>query len=217
MRPPLTVGFDLDMTLLDTRPGIAAAYRALSAQTGVPVDADAAVARLGPPLREEIRRWFPPERVDSAVAAYRALYPRYAVQPSPPLPGAREAIAAVRAQGGRVVVITSKLGRLAQLHLDHCGIVADALVGDRFAAGKSNALAEQDVHVYVGDHVADMRAARAAGVTAIGVPTGPCSADELRAAGADAVLPDLTEFPGWLSARSFDPPPGRDTGWACPA
>ena len=35
MRPP-TVGFDLDMTLLDSRPGIAAAYEALEgrASTG---------------------------------------------------------------------------------------------------------------------------------------------------------------------------------------
>ena len=37
------VGFDLDMTLIDSRPGIAATYRALSEETGVPVDIDAAV------------------------------------------------------------------------------------------------------------------------------------------------------------------------------
>ena len=69
MPPPATppaVGFDLDMTLVDTRPGIAATYRALSAQTGVYVDAEAAVSRLGPPLRHELRRWFPPEQLESA-------------------------------------------------------------------------------------------------------------------------------------------------------
>ena len=37
---PLVVGFDLDLTLMDSRPGIAAAYRALTARTGVYVDAD---------------------------------------------------------------------------------------------------------------------------------------------------------------------------------
>jgi phosphoglycolate phosphatase len=30
------------------------------------------------------------------------------------------------------------------------------------------------------------------------VATGPCDAEELRAAGADVVLGDLTEFPAWL-------------------
>ena len=41
----LVVGFDLDMTLIDTRPGIAAVWDALAAETGVTIDsADAANA-----------------------------------------------------------------------------------------------------------------------------------------------------------------------------
>lgn len=32
----------------------------------------------------------------------------------------------------------------------------------------------------------------------MGVTTGPCDAAELREAGADVVLNDLTEFPAWL-------------------
>jgi phosphoglycolate phosphatase len=194
----LVVGFDLDMTLVDSRAGIAAAYRALSAQTGVHVDADAAIARLGPPLREEIRRWFPEAEVEAAVVAYRALYPAYAIRPSPALPGAAAALDAVRAHGGRVVVVTSKLGRLAWLHLEHLRFTVDDVAGDRFAAGKEAAIREHGITVFVGDHVADMAAARAAGVPGVAVLTGPCTADELRAAGADAVLADLTEFPAWL-------------------
>lgn len=38
------------------------------------------------------------------------------------------------------------------------------------------------------------------GAYAVAVVTGPCSAEELRAAGADVVLADLTEFPAWLAA-----------------
>ncbi|MFG3697791.1 HAD family hydrolase [Micromonospora sp. NPDC047620] len=196
--PALTVGFDLDMTLVDSRPGIAAAYRALTARTGVHVDAEAAVSRLGPPLRTEIARWFPPEQVDAAVRTYRELYPAYAITPTVPLPGAREAIDAIRARGGRVLVVTSKLGRLARLHLDHLGLAVDELAGDLFAEEKATALREHGATHYVGDHVADMVAARAAGVPGIAVATGPCSADELRAAGAEAVLDDLTGFPAAL-------------------
>ncbi|MFC4020919.1 HAD family hydrolase [Micromonospora sp. GCM10011542] len=196
--PALTVGFDLDMTLVDSRPGIAAAYRALTAQTGVPVDADAAVARLGPPLRTEIARWFPPEQVEGAVHAYRELYPAYAITPTVPLPGAREAIDAIRARGGRVLVVTSKLGRLARLHLDHLGLKVDEVAGDLFAEEKAVALRQHDATHYVGDHVADMVAAKAAGVPGIAVATGPCSAEELRAAGAEVVLDDLTGFPAAL-------------------
>ncbi|MEU7612415.1 HAD hydrolase-like protein [Micromonospora sp. NPDC049204] len=196
--PALTVGFDLDMTLVDSRPGIAAAYRALTARTGVPVDADLAVSRLGPPLRTEIAHWFPPEQVESAVRVYRELYPAYAITPSVLLPGAREAIDAIRARGGRVLVVTSKIGRLARLHLDHLGLAVDELAGDLFAEQKAKALREHQATHYVGDHVADMVAAATAGVPGIGVATGPCSHDELRAAGANVVLDDLTEFPAAL-------------------
>lgn len=193
--PPLTVGFDLDMTLVDSRPGIAAAFRALTAVTGVHVDADAAVARLGPPLRTEIAHWFPADEVESAVTVYRELYPAYAITPSVPLPGAHAALDAVRAHGGRVLVVTAKLGRLARLHLDHLGLVVDEVAGDLFAEEKATALVGHGATHYVGDHVADMVAARAAGVPGIAVATGPCPADELRAAGADVVLDDLTGFP----------------------
>jgi phosphoglycolate phosphatase len=192
------VGFDLDMTLIDSRPGIAAAYRALTAKTGVYVDADLAVSRLGPPLRAELSHWFPSEQVEAAVTTYRALYPDYAVAPSTALPGALEALAAVRRAGYRVVVVTSKLGRLAQLHLDHLGMVADELAGDLFAEGKAVALVEHGVGLYVGDHVADMIAAAAAGIPGVGVTTGPCTAEELRDAGAVRVIEDLTSLPSVL-------------------
>jgi phosphoglycolate phosphatase len=192
------VGFDLDMTLIDSRPGIRAAYRALTAKTGVFVDADLAVTRLGPPLRTELRHWFPPEAIEETVTTYRALYAQYAIEPTVPTPGAVAALAAVREHGLRVVVVTSKLGTLAHLHLEHLGMAVDELAGDLFAEGKAAALTEHGVRWYVGDHVADMVAARTAGVPGIGVATGPCSGDELRDAGAAYVLPDLTTFPAVL-------------------
>jgi phosphoglycolate phosphatase len=195
---PLMVGFDLDMTLVDSRPGIAAAYRALTALTGVPVDADLAVSRLGPPLRTELAHWFPPERVEEAVVTYRELYPAYAITPTLPMPGAAAAIDTVHSRGGRVMVVTSKIGRLAKLHLDHLGLAVDELAGDLFAEQKATALREHGATLYVGDHVADMAAARAAGIPGVGVATGPCSQDELRDAGAHVVLDDLTGFPAAL-------------------
>src|SRR5690349_8485439 len=125
------------MTLLDTRPGIAATYRELTARTGTYVDAEAAVARLGPPLATEIARWFPPEGVAAAVEAYRGLYPDHAIAPTRPLPGARAAVAAVRAAGGRVLVVTSKIERLARLHLTHLDLAVDDVFGDVFAEQKA--------------------------------------------------------------------------------
>ncbi|WP_189301171.1 HAD family hydrolase [Streptomyces albospinus] len=195
---PLTVGFDLDMTLIDSRPGIKAAYQALSARTGTHVDADAAVTRLGPPLEEEIRRWFPEERVAEISAVYRELYPEHAITGTLAMPGAREAVDAVHAAGGRAVVVTAKYEPNAKLHLAHLGIAADAVIGSRWAEAKAEALREHGARVYVGDHTGDVRGAHTAGALAVVVATGPCGIDELRAAGADVLLGDLTDFPSWL-------------------
>ncbi|MFY1635733.1 HAD family hydrolase [Solwaraspora sp. WMMB335] len=195
-----SVGFDLDMTLIDSRPGIAATYRALTRRTGVHVDVALAVSRLGPPLRHEIGQWFPPEEIDTAVAQFRALYPEHAITPSRLLPGAAAAVELVRSRGGRVVVVTSKLGRLARLHLDHLGLPVDEVAGDLFAEGKATALREHGVQVYVGDHTADMVAAQAAAIPGIGVASGPCPAAHLRAAGAATVIDDLTGFPEALDS-----------------
>ncbi|MGW6913499.1 HAD family hydrolase [Kitasatospora sp. NPDC054939] len=197
----LTVGFDLDMTLLDTRPGIRATYLALTAETGTWVDADLVVTRLGPPLLDELRNWFPAEGLEAVADRYRALYRDHAFGPTVALPGAHEAVAAVRAHGGRVAVITGKYEPNARLHLEHAGLHADALVGDLWAETKGDALREHGAGIYVGDHLGDIRGARHAGAVAVGVATGPYSAEELLAAGADVVLPDLTAFPAWLTAH----------------
>ncbi|GAB2709560.1 HAD family hydrolase [Kitasatospora kifunensis] len=196
---PLTVGFDLDMTLLDTRPGIKATYLALSAETGTYIDADLAVTRLGPPLTVELTNWFAEEQLPAALERYRALYPEYALEPTVPLPGALESVAAVRAAGGRVVVITGKYEPNARLHLEHAGVEHDALVGDLWAETKGTALREHGADIYVGDHLGDIIGARAAGALAVAVATGPYDVEQLAEAGADVVLADLRAFPDWLA------------------
>ncbi|MGW4651267.1 HAD family hydrolase [Kitasatospora sp. NPDC004289] len=197
----LTVGFDLDMTLLDTRPGIKATYDVLSAMTGVAIDSDLVVSRLGPPLEREIANWFPAEAVAETATLYRRLYREHALPGTLVLPGASESLAAVRAAGGRVAVVTGKYEPNARLQLDHVGLTVDVLVGDTWAETKGDALREHGASVYVGDHYGDIRGARAAGAVAVAVATGPYTAAELGAAGADVVLDDLTAFPEWLAAH----------------
>jgi phosphoglycolate phosphatase len=194
----LTVGFDLDMTLIDSRPGIRACYLALAERTGTYIDADLAVTRLGPPLAEELVNWFPEERIPAMADLYREMYPTIAIAATPAMDGAREAIEAVRAAGGRTMVVTAKYEPNAKLHLAHLGIEPDVVVGDLWAEQKAQALREYGARVYVGDHVGDVRGARTADALSLAVATGPCSAEELRAAGADVVLDDLSAFPGWF-------------------
>jgi uncharacterized protein len=198
--PELVVGFDLDMTLIDSRPGIKAVWDLLVEETGVPIDTELVVSRLGPPLTWEMANWFPADQVDPMIKRYREHYPAYAISGSLPLPGVTESLAAIRALRGRTMVVSAKYTPSVKLHLDHLGLDVDEPVGDLHGAEKGTALREHQATIYVGDHTADIDGARAAGAVAVSVATGPFSADELRAYGADVVLNDLTEFPAWLDA-----------------
>ncbi|WP_330453046.1 MULTISPECIES: HAD family hydrolase [unclassified Streptomyces] len=203
---PLMVGFDLDMTLIDSRPGIKAAFLVLAAETGATIDTDLVVSRLGPPLEQEIAHWFPADQVPATAARYREIYPSHAITPTLAMPGARESVEAIRALGGRTMVVTAKYEPNAKLHLAHLGIEPDIVAGDLWAEQKAVALKEHGATVYVGDHVGDVRGARAANAVSVGVTTGPCDADELREAGADVVLSSLTELPAWLEAYAKSQP-----------
>ena len=195
------VGFDLDMTLIDTVGGFAATLEVLGAELGITFPTEAMTSRLGPPLGHLLRDHMPEDQVSPATDRFREIYPDHAVLPTPAFPGAHDAIAAVRRAHGRVLLVTGKYTRNAQLHVDHLAFDVDHLAGEVWGAGKGDVLRAQGASIYVGDHVHDVEGALAAGITSVSVLTGGCTEDELRAAGTHVVLRDLTEFPAWLDGH----------------
>lgn len=191
------MGFDLDLTLADTRTGIAAALDALAERLGVYIDSAAAVRRLGPPLEAELAYWLPPEEIPAAAKLFRDMYADVAVPATTVMAGAVEAVETVRRAGGGVIVVTGKQTDNARATLRALGLEVDEVVGSVFGAAKGGALAAFGAEAYVGDHIADIEAARAGGAVSVAVATGPYSADELRDHGADVILPDLTGFAAW--------------------
>lgn len=204
----LVVGFDLDMTLVDSRPGILATMSALETDAGI---------GLGDPsvlLDELLRRnldlvfadRFSPGEATALADRFRTLYVDHGVPGTHLLPGACEAVDAVRSAGGRTIVVTAKYEPNAVRCLDQVGIEVDEVFGWRYADGKATTLAEAGAALYLGDTPNDVRAAIGAGAEMVAVTTGPHDEHELRAVGADTVLASLTEFPpwfaGWLSARA---------------
>jgi phosphoglycolate phosphatase-like HAD superfamily hydrolase len=207
LKPPV-VGFDLDMTLVDSREGIVATL--LAALSDVTGDAPAVTAEqiepwIGVPLEDTVIALAPGADADAVADRYRELYATLGAPRTTLLPGATDALAAVRALSGRVLIVSAKAEPgvhevLAQVGLDHGDLAPDLVVGWLFAAAKGERLLAEGADIYVGDHVGDMAAAKLAGATAVGVATGPVPAEELAAAGADVVLPDLRAFPGWLDS-----------------
>ena len=193
------VGFDLDLTLIDTAHGIGTVLEVLGEELGVAFPVEQMTARLGPPLDHLLTPHLPAEEVGPAVDRFRVLYPDHAITPVPVLPGAVAALDAVRRAGGRVVVVTGKFTPNARLHLDHLALDHDVLAGELWGVGKAEVLLREGCSVYVGDHVHDVEGALAAGAVSVSVLTGGCTREELEAAGTHVVLEDLTAFPAWFA------------------
>ena len=192
VEPEVTrLGFDLDLTLIDTRDAIRFSLAAVNRTFDNQVDIEAMVARLGPPLRPELARYLPEAHLDEAIDIYRAALVAEGVSRLTPLPGAQALFDEAHRSGDLVAVITAKLPSTAQPCLDACELRADHLIGNVVGHEKAPGIRELDLHAFVGDHPLDMEAAQAAGVPGIGVTTGHHGAQQLLDAGAHVVVPSL--------------------------
>ena len=202
MRP--VVGFDLDLTLVDSADGIVATFQETARRLGKVVAPDAVRRLIGVPLEDTWSQLLGVDVATDAARLYRELYPDLGVPRTVLLPGAAEAIAAVRAHGGRAVVVSAKAEHLVHATLEYVGLAVAEVVGDRFGTAKGEALRALGAAVHVGDHPGDMIGAKAAGARAVGVTTGSHGVAALRQAGADVVLDDLQYFPPWLDEHVLD-------------
>ena len=199
------VGFDLDLTLINSRPAIMAAWSAVAEELGVHIDLADVDTRMGIKLEDEVGYWFPADGQQAAADSYRLHYVRLAPTMTFPLPGAAQALSAVRLAGERAVIITAKHPVSVQPSLAAVALDADEVFMHVHGPEKAAVLARIRAAVYVGDTPADMAAARDGGALAVGVPTGSFGAADLTASGARVVLGSLLEFPSWYAAFRGDP------------
>ena len=76
----LVVGFDLDMTLIDTVPGFRDVLVALGEELGVAFPIEEMTAKLGPPLDILLAPYLPADQIAAAGDRFRALYPEHAIE-----------------------------------------------------------------------------------------------------------------------------------------
>lgn len=214
---PRAVLFDLDGTLVDTGPDIAAAVNLMLADMG----------HATHPV-EEILNWVgegtprlvqralsggmdgrPPDRdLEHSLALFREHYAAGICVQSEPYPHARTVLERLRASGTRTGCVTNKPAHLTHLLLDALALSAmfDVIVcGDTLAVAKPHpepirhACRELGLEpasaVYVGDSMTDCRAAEAAGVPMIVVTYGYNQGADLTKAPCAAIIDDLGALP----------------------
>ncbi|QKV17621.1 phosphoglycolate phosphatase [Oricola thermophila] len=212
---PQAVLFDLDGTLIDSVPDLAAAVNeVLAAEGREPLPREDVRAMVGHGVRKLVERAFAARRMpldgealDRMTGRMMTAYGNRLTADTTLLPGAEALLAAYARVGVKIGVVTNKPEAFAREILDHFGLgpSVDVVVGgDSGPARKPapdmlrHAMEEiglgADRAVMVGDSAADIDAARAVPMASIAVRGGYTTVpvDEL---GADIVIDKLGGVP----------------------
>ena len=198
--------FDFDGTLYDTVEGITRCVRYALNKRGLDAPLEELRCFAGPPLTEMFmeKYGFSRQEGEQATRDFRERYVPIGLYESRPFPGLKELLLELRAAGLRLGGTTSKPQVLAEELLRREGLLElfDVVCGAS-DEGENNAKwqilrramdrigARKESSVLIGDTKYDVEGARRCGIPCIGVGYGYAAPGELKAAGADALAPDL--------------------------
>ena len=206
----LSLLFDLDGTLTDSRAGIVRGMQHTLAVLGLPVPAEHSLLRfIGPPTHDSFRELLSssdPELNARAIGIYREYYAKTGLFESSVYPGIAEGLATLNAAGATLFVATSKPQVFARQILAHFELAHyfKCIYGSEFD-GVRSVKGDLIAHVLrqealtnepwmIGDRLHDIRGAKLNGLRSAGVLWGYGSREELSEAGADALFADMPEL-----------------------
>jgi phosphoglycolate phosphatase len=215
--------FDLDGTLLDSAPDLAAAANAMLAELGLPARDPAVIATyIGKGIPKLVERTLAgsldaaanPVLFARALPIYERYYAEESGRRAVPFPGVIEGLRALRDAGLPLACITNKAERFTLDLLQRTGLdgfFPVVVCGDTVVRKKPDpepvltACARLDVRpvdaLMIGDSANDCEAARAAGCPVWCVPYGYNEGRPVETLDCDAIVPDLAEAARRLLGR----------------
>jgi phosphoglycolate phosphatase len=205
---PRAVIFDFDGTLADSYDAITASVNHVRAANGLPALPEAEVRKhVGRGLEKLLADLLPGTDPVRNVALYREHHVTIMRDGTRLLPGAREAVVALKESGRRLAVCSNKKVDFTRDLLDCLGLADcfDVVLGpddvphpkpapDMILEALRRLAVPPAEALYVGDMDVDVQTARAAGVPVWVVPTGSADRATLGAARPDRILEGLAEL-----------------------
>jgi phosphoglycolate phosphatase len=200
--------FDFDGTLGDSYEAITASVNHVRAAHGLPPLTEAEVRpHVGRGPASLLEHTVPGADLARDWPRYRAHHPSVLESGTRLMPGAAEAVAALKGRGLSVGVCSNKPRVFTRRLLDYLGLggQVDLVLGpedvqrpkpapDMLLATLTRLGLKPEQALYVGDMVVDIDTARAAGLRVWVVPTGSEERAHLEAAQPDRLLRDLNEL-----------------------
>jgi phosphoglycolate phosphatase len=213
--------FDLDGTLVDSVPTLAAAGNALLSELGrAPLDADTVTDFVGNGVAKLVERMLhasggvPETGLPSALARFRAIYDADPLTGTTLYPGVHDSLAALKAAGHGLAVCTQKANAPALAILRGLGLMPpvtgftggeslDVLKPDPAMFRHAAAQLPQGPAIMVGDSEIDAATARAAGVPFVFFGRGYCHVPP-GALGARARFDDHADLAALVDSLAAD-------------
>lgn len=200
--------FDLDGTVTDSGEGIMNCATLALEHFGIPIPSRKEMrVFVGPPLDQTfIKFGIPADKTDEAIKVFRSRYTTVGKFENFPYPGIRETLQALKAQGHRLFVATSKPEIMANEVLNHFDLAGffEKIAGATLDGSRSH---KADVITYllgltgdvgqtlmVGDTAFDVVGAAAHGIPTIGVSWGYGTVEDMDKAGAIAIAHSMEEL-----------------------
>ncbi|MCC8193675.1 MAG: HAD hydrolase-like protein [Deltaproteobacteria bacterium] len=204
-----TIFFDLDGTLIDSKPGVTKSFSRALRDFGIDASPDSLQKVIGPPLGDSFRSFgLQDDTVNDAVAQFTRYYKADGIFDLSVYEGVPEMLQTLRGAGKRLFLATSKQEDSAIRILEHFGL-APCFAGITGASTALNRLTKTDVLrcacerygvdagagcVMAGDREHDVHGAHDVGMPCIGVLYGYGTRRELEEAGADALAPSVADL-----------------------
>lgn len=192
--------FDLDGTLIDSYEGIARGIDKVVEEFGVELSKDVYKYFIGPPLTESFSKYLPDLDIKEVLKVFRSYYLTVGVYEYCLYDGIKEMLSALKSQGYKLYVATSKREDTAIAILEHSDILGyfERVFGAGFETRKEKfevleyAFADSDIvkseSVLIGDTMYDVDGARIVGIDSIAIAYGFGDNEVLKASNAVAFL-----------------------------